>query len=242
MKRPGSRPARRQWLGSQEPGCRWPESRLQGRWRLWTRIVAFGFRLLYNELAWLYDPVSWTVSLGQWRAWQRTALAFLPAGSQVLEVGAGPGHLLADLLDAGHWPVGIDRSPAMVRQAGRRIRRKDLAIPFCRGDATTLPFAAQAFDAVVCTFPTPYIYDANWIRHLHRVLKKGGRLVIVEMASLRQRDPASRGLEWLYRITGQRGPAPDLAEMLNGAGFMARRETAQLEGTSVSLVVADRQD
>ncbi|MCZ7544410.1 MAG: hypothetical protein M5R40_13175 [Anaerolineae bacterium] len=43
--------------------------------RLWWALVRFGFRLLYNELAFTYDLVSRVVSLGQWRAWQRAAFS-----------------------------------------------------------------------------------------------------------------------------------------------------------------------
>jgi len=206
----------------------------------WRRLVALGFRLLYNELACLYDPVSWLVSLGLWRRWQQTALAFLPADGRVLEVGSGPGHLLVDLAAAGYQPVGLDLSRAMVRQAAHRLRRQGLAATLCRGNASALPFAPRTFDAVVVTFPTPYVYDSAWQQHLHRVLRPGGRAVVVEMTTFPQRDPAARGLEWLYGVTGQRGPAPDLAEMLAETGLPARHETAEVEGSSVRLVVADK--
>ena len=206
----------------------------------WRRLVALGFRLLYNELSWLYDPVSWLVSLGLWRRWQQTALAFLPAGGRVLEMGFGPGHLLADLAAAGYQPVGLDLSRVMVRQAARRLQRQGLAVALCRGNASALPFAPRTFDAVVVTFPTPYVYDSAWRQHLRRVLRPGGRVVVVEMATFRQRSPAARDLEWLYGLTGQRGPAPDLVAMLAEAGLSARHETADVEGTSVRLVVADK--
>ncbi|MCB9446672.1 MAG: class I SAM-dependent methyltransferase, partial [Ardenticatenaceae bacterium] len=44
---------------------------------LWKKLIRFGFRLLYNELAWTYDAVSWLVSLGDWRSWQQAALPFV---------------------------------------------------------------------------------------------------------------------------------------------------------------------
>jgi ubiquinone/menaquinone biosynthesis C-methylase UbiE len=204
--------------------------------RLWYRLVAFGFRLLYNELAWLYDPVSWLVSKGLWRRWQRTALAYLPAAGTVLEVGFGPGHLLADLATAGYRPVGLDLSPAMLRQA----RRRGLALRLCRGRAEALPFAPGIFDAVVLTFPTPFAYDPAWLRHSQRVLKPGGRLVVVEMTSFQKRTTQTRLLEWLFRITGQRGPAPDLLGLLIATGLSAERQQVQVEDTRVSLVLAEK--
>jgi len=206
----------------------------------WRRLVAFGFHLLYHELAWLYDPVSWLASLGLWRRWQQAALAFLPPEGFILEVGFGPGHLLADLAGRGYRPVGLDLSPAMVRQAARRLRRQGLAVPLCRGSALALPFAPQTFEAVVVTFPTPYVYAPQWGPQLCRVLKPGGRAVIVEMTVICRRDPAARGLESLYGLTGQRGPAPDLAALLEAAGLRARHESVGVEGSVVRLVVAEK--
>jgi SAM-dependent methyltransferase len=204
---------------------------------LWRQLIAFGFRLLYNELAWLYDPVSWIVSRGLWRRWQQVALPYLPRGGTVLEVGCGPGHLLLDLAAAGYRPVGLDLSPAMLRQARRRLQRQGLALPLCRGRAQGLPFLARTFDAVVLTFPAPFVYDPTWIGYLAHVLKPGGRLIVVETASFGGHTPSDRCLEWLYRLTGQRGPAPDLPGLLAGAGLVGWREQVEVDGTVVNLVV-----
>src|SRR5260370_38001805 len=81
------------------------------------------FSLLYNQLAWTYDGVSWLVSAGQWRNWQRSALPFLP-GRPVLEVAHGTGNLLLDLASLGLEPIGLDLSPAMSRIASRKLKRR----------------------------------------------------------------------------------------------------------------------
>ena len=225
--------------------------------RLWRYLVGFGFRLLYNELAWLYDPVSWLVSFGQWRQWQQTALGYLPPPpARVLEVAPGPGHLLADLAAAGYQATGLDPSRAMLRQARRRAAAAATGatagqgqVGLCRGQAQRLPFAAATFAAVVVTFPTRFIYDPAWLEGLVRVLAPGGRLVVVETATLGARDhqgPGRRGcqlaatsLECLYRATGQRGPAPDLPALLQDAGLIAWRERIDVGNSTANLVVAD---
>ena len=212
----------------------------QQRYSVWARLIAFGFRLLYNELAWLYDPVSWVVSLGQWRRWQQTALAYMPAAGSVLEVGFGPGHLLADLAAAGHRPVGLDLSPYMLRLAQRRFRRGGTAANLVRGRANALPFAACVFDAVVLTFPTPFVYDLAWIRHLERVLKPGARLIVVETSFFVRRNLPTRLLEWLYRVTGQRGPISDLPGLLSQVGLHVRRESVTMGNSTVGLTIADK--
>jgi ubiquinone/menaquinone biosynthesis C-methylase UbiE len=212
----------------------------QRRRSIWVRLIGFGFRLLYNELAWLYDPVSWLVSLGLWRRWQQAALAFLPAGGSVLEVGFGPGHLLVDLAAAGHRPFGLDPSRHMLRLARRRVGRRGLAADLVRGTANAIPFAAHAFDAVVLTFPTPFVYDPAWLRHLERVLKPGARLIVVEGSSLDRRTLPGRLLEWLYRITGQRGPVPDLPALLSQFGLESRYDSVAVGSSTVRLVIADK--
>lgn len=209
-------------------------------WSTWSRLLAFGFRLLYNELAWLYDPVSWVVSAGRWQRWRRTVLPFLPPGDRVLEVGFGPGHLLADLSLRGYRPFGLDPSAAMIRQAKRRLRRLGSPAHLCRGKASALPFAPQAFAAIVVTFPTAFVYDPGWMAEAARVLQAGGRLVVVEIASFRRDVPLFRPLEWLYHITGQRGPAPDLPGLLCGAGLEAWREQILVNGSTVGLVLGEK--
>lgn len=224
---------------------------------LWRRVVRLGFRLLYNELAWTYDVVSWLASRGLWRRWQRTALAYLPAEGRVLEVGFGPGHLLLDLAQGDGAPgagrrqvFGLDLSPAMLRLARRRLASDGLGVSLVRGRAQELPFAAGTFDAVVLTFPTPFVYDRSWIEGLARLLRargtaqegagRTGRLVVVEEARFGQRGVLSRFLEWLYGATGQRGPAPDLPARLEEAGFAAWRERVPVESTTVGLILAEK--
>jgi ubiquinone/menaquinone biosynthesis C-methylase UbiE len=207
-------------------------------WR--QRILILGFRLLYNELAWTYDAVSWIVSLGRWHRWQRTALNYLPPQGRILEVGSGPGHLLVDLAQAGHHPVGLDLSVNMLRLASRRLGDHRLGVPLSRGQAEALPFKPRAFDAVVLTFPTPFVYDPSWIEQLLRVLRTPGRLIVVEKAAFTTTNPVAGCLEWLYRITGQRGPAPDLPGLLESSSLRAWRDEVEVDGTTVGLVLAER--
>ncbi|HSJ55784.1 MAG TPA: methyltransferase domain-containing protein [Anaerolineae bacterium] len=208
--------------------------------RLWRRLIGLGFRLLYNELAWLYDLVAWVTSLGLWRRWARTAAGFLPEGGRVLEVAFGPGHLLAYLAGAGYQVAGLDLSRNMVRLAMRRLRKRRLAAALVRGRAEELPFAPAAFDAIVLTFPTPFVYDPKWLAQARRVLRPGGRFVVVEVATFERAGAAGRVLEWAYAVTGQRGGSPSpLAARLEEAGFRAWRERVEVERTTVELVVAE---
>ncbi|MEP7357866.1 MAG: methyltransferase domain-containing protein, partial [Anaerolineales bacterium] len=112
------------------------------------RFLQFSFGLLYNQFAWTYDLVSWMVSAGQWRSWQRAALPFL-RGRRVLEIAHGTGNLLLDLVSLGFQPIGLDLSPAMGRLAARKLKRRlgqpTLPVPLLRASVAALPFAADSF-------------------------------------------------------------------------------------------------
>lgn len=219
--------------------------------RLWWSLVLFGFRLLYNELAWSYDAVSWLVSFGQWRDWQRAGLAYLKGGD-ILELGHGPGHMLLALRQAGNRVVGCDLSPYMGRMAQRRLQQAGVAVPLVRGRAEKLPFSTASFDTVLATFPAPFIADPQTIAALHRVLRPDGRLVIVPEARLTGRGMLSRLVEWLYAITGQRqGPDADallspvwsaLAQRFGEGGFELQLARVELPRSIVTIVIASRLD
>lgn len=175
----------------------------------WWRLVRFGFRLLYNEFAFTYDMVSRVVSLGAWHCWQQAALKHLgaPAGSSVLEIAYGTGNLQLDFHTLGYRVFGHDLSPAMARLTSRKLKRIGLPVRLTRGYAQQLPYTSAAFDAVVSTFPAEFILAPETLREIYRVLKPACRLVIVPNGVLTGGDAVVAGIEWLYRLTGQRGGA-----------------------------------
>lgn len=221
--------------------------------KAWLQLIRFGFRLLYNELAWTYDVISWVVSLGQWRTWQLSALPFL-AGSQVLELGHGPGHLLLALAEGGYQVVGVDLSPTMGRMARQRLEKAGYRPLLVQADVQHLPFAAN-FDSVLATFPTDYIIQPATLAAVRRLLRPGGRLVLVPAAELTNTGPISRFIEWLYRITGQTvrntvrsndfsRPVPSTNTLLEAAlfqaGFSPTTQIVSLPHSTVTVVVAER--
>jgi ubiquinone/menaquinone biosynthesis C-methylase UbiE len=211
--------------------------------RVWWALIRFGFRLLYNELAWTYDLVSWTVSLGKWRQWQRAAIPHLQASPQslILELAHGTGDLQIDLAAAGLCSVALDLSRSMGRIARRKLRRAGFPPRLVRASGLNLPFPAGCFDAIVSTFPTEFIIDSRALREIRRVLKPGGRFVVVINGLLTPDAPVERVLEWLYRITGQRGPWPgDPLVNLRAAGLDGQIITEEMPGSSVLMVVATR--
>lgn len=139
------------------------------------------YRLLYSQLAWSYDGVSWLVSLGRWSAWRRAALAFV-VGSRVLEVGFGTGELLPLLARGeGRRAIGLEASAAMQVLTARKLGRQRHTIPRVQGLVQYLPFATGSVDTVVTTFPAAFILDPAAHREFARVLAPGGRLVVVDV-------------------------------------------------------------
>jgi ubiquinone/menaquinone biosynthesis C-methylase UbiE len=210
--------------------------------RSWWGLVRFGFRLLYNELAVTYDLVSAVVSLGHWHHWQRIALDYLeaPPGAPVLELAHGTGRFHRDLRRAGYRTTAIDVSRHMGRIARGRLRRWGWRPSLVRARAQALPYPADCFAAVVSTFPTEFIVEPPTLAEVRRVLRPGGRLVVVFSGILTGRGVTVEALEFAYRITGQRGPWPvDVEERLAKAGFRAELIQRPLERSMVMLFVAE---
>ncbi len=209
----------------------------------WWRVVKFGFRLLYNEMAFTYDVVSAAVSLGEWRAWQRAALNFLqpPHSAPVLELAHGTGNLQLDLHAAGIPSLAIDLSPYMGRIAARKLRRAGVPARLIRARAEALPFRAESFSAAISTFPTAFILAPETLGEVHRVLQPHGRLIIVPNATLTGKGAAQRSIELAYRATGQRDGAPfNLQARFSAAGFHLRFAEVPAKRSVAQVVIAEK--
>jgi arsenite methyltransferase len=114
-----------------------------------------------------------------------TALALQP-GETVLDVGSGPGLLMADMADVigpeGHV-TGIDLSDSMLALSRRRFADPPLRerTSILKADATQLPFVTGHFDAAVSTQVYEYVPDVDRaLAELYRVLRPGGRALILD--------------------------------------------------------------
>jgi ubiquinone/menaquinone biosynthesis C-methylase UbiE len=206
-------------------------------------LIKLGFHLLYYQMAWTYDFIAWAVSFGQWAAWRRLVLQFLQPGP-ALELAYGTGGLFADLSEAGLRPVGIDLSPYMAQLAGRRLRRKGLALGLSQAQAQSLPFPSNYFANVIATFPTNYIFEPVTLAEVNRVLRSGerpGRLIIVVEGHLRGPWPIRPLIDRLYRATGQKDfPSFKPLPVFAACNFEAQWETGECGGASARLLVAKK--
>ncbi len=208
-------------------------------------LLRFAFGLLYNQLAFTYDLVSWAVSMGQWRSWQRAALPYL-RGRHVLEVAHGTGNLLLDLVSLGFKPVGMDASRAMGRLARAKLRRTlggpTLPLPLVRGRVQALPFATHSFQSIVSTFPTDFVADPTAIAEFYRLLTPGGVFVCVPAAQITGGALGDRWAAWLFRVTGESSTAwyVPLVERYAAAGFRARLKVVKQARSTVTVFIAEK--
>ena len=209
--------------------------------KLLTVLLRAGFHLLYNPLAWTYDLVSWLVSIGQWRHWQRSALPHL-RGTHILEIAHGTGHMLLEMAAGGMPPVGLDLSSTMGRLARRRLRASGRTALLVRGRAQALPFADGAFSSLLSTFPAEFILETATLRECCRVLQPGGRLVCVPLARITGLALPDRVARLLFHYTGQSSDvftAP-LLKRCEAAGLTARLEQVRLPRSVVVLLLAEK--
>jgi demethylmenaquinone methyltransferase/2-methoxy-6-polyprenyl-1,4-benzoquinol methylase len=148
-------------------------------------------RRMFNGIAGRYDLLNTVMSCGRDRAWRRRAIDTLQPrpGGVYVDAGCGTGALCREL--AGRFPPGaltvqgVDFSEAMLAEGSRRLAQTNLApsITLRQGDALALPLADNSCDGVVSAFVLRNLDDRPAaLRDWGRVLRPGGRCVILELA------------------------------------------------------------
>jgi ubiquinone/menaquinone biosynthesis C-methylase UbiE len=177
------------------------------------------------NLGWRYDLMAWFLDTfvlrGKLRKLRlRTAdLAQLQPGEAVLDVGCGTGALAmvaSKRVGATGRVCGIDPGPRQIARARSKAERASLPIDFQIGVIEQLAFPDQSFDVVLSTLMIHHLPDdlkRLGFAEMARVLKPGGRLVIVDFkrSEKQQGQPAQLG-------AGSLG-LQDLPALLQEAGF-----------------------
>ena len=147
-----------------------------------------------------YDFMVWLFTLGRERAFREQILGFanLTPGEAVLDVGCGTGSLaIAAKRHVGSTGTvyGIDASPEMLARAGKKAAKTGLEVVFRNGAAQALPFADGQFDAVLSTLllhHLPRTARQQCASEMRRVLKPGGRALVVDFAGSADRESSLR--------------------------------------------------
>lgn len=203
------------------------------------RLLKIFFDLLYHPLAFTYDLVAAAVSFGKWKEWVFAVLPFID-GTHILELGHGPGHLQRLLHDRRLTAFGLDESRQMGGIAKRRLGESH---KLARGLAQSLPYPNESFDTVISTFPSEYIFDLKTLSEAKRVLRNGGRLVVLPAAF-----PKNSFLKWFYKVTGESPEAlnesikPKFLEPFIKSGFSAKLAIIELKSSNLLIVNAERRN
>ena len=171
----------------------------------------------------LYDLLVLIATRGRESAFRQKVidLARLKPGESVLDVGCGTGTLaIAARQRVGRdgKVFGIDASPEMIARAGKKARKAGIEIEFKNESIEELPFPDGQFDAVLSTVMLHHlprkVREAG-IREIRRVLKPGGRVLIVDFAGTERQNGL---LAHLHRRRGHVSAA-EVTALLKGAGL-----------------------
>jgi demethylmenaquinone methyltransferase / 2-methoxy-6-polyprenyl-1,4-benzoquinol methylase len=168
------------------------------------RLPAEGVRSMFDGIAPFYDAMNDAMTAGLHRRWRRiTARAVVEPGGRVLDACCGTGDLAIAAHREGGRVTGLDFSERMLERA----RRKSSEIDWVRGDLLALPFRDASFDAATVAFGVRNVEDLGQaLRELRRVLRRGGRLAILEV--VRPKGPLSLFYRvWLDRLIPLAGKA-----------------------------------
>ncbi len=205
-----------------------------------TRFLQVFFEHLYHRLAWSYDAVAFSVSLGMWQDWVKSVLPHLQ-GPRILELGHGPGHLQVRLAQNEFQIFGLDESKQMGQLARQKLKKHGQAVRLSNGYAQSIPFPNDYFDEVVATFPSEYIASPKTVAEIWRVLKPQGQLVILPVAWITAKGIFHRLAAGLFRITDQ---APKWDERFvipfQKAGFQAQTQQISQKSWTAMLILATK--
>ncbi len=154
---------------------------------------------MFDRIAPRYDLLNRAMTMGLDRSWRRqaAALADLAAGDRALDVCTGTGDLALELAartTAKGQVVGLDVSPEMLERAREKASARGDDVRFEVGDATDLPYADDAFDAVTVAFGVRNLASLDrGLAEMARVVRPGGRMVVLEISTPRR-------LQHFYRL------------------------------------------
>ena len=199
-------------------------------------LEAAQVRSMFDGIAWIYDALNGAMTAGLHHRWRTRAadLARVRPGSRVLDVATGTGDLALELVRRaapGGEVRGSDFSEGMLARAREKARAQDILalaaeLRFEWGDGLELPYAAGEFDAATNGFGLRNFPDrARGLAEMVRVVRPGGRVVVLEMTTPTRRPLSLFFALWFDRVVPLLGRlVGSLAQLLARLRGTDRRE------------------
>ena len=155
---------------------------------------------VFTSVASKYDIMNDLMSVGLHRIWKRFAvgLANVHEGQRVLDIAGGSGdlsRLFLDKVGKDGQVILTDINNAMLRVGRDRLLDEGIATPTAQCDAEHLPFPDNYFDCVSIAFGLRNVTHKDIaLREMRRVLKPGGRLIVLEFSKV------AKPLEKMYDL------------------------------------------
>lgn len=146
---------------------------------------------MFDNIAPHYDFLNHFLSLGIDRKWRKKTIKTLVGNNpqKILDIATGTGDLAVEIKK--QFPnsrvTGLDLSPGMIALAEKKVQKKGIeGIDLLVGDSENLPFEDNSFDAITVAFGVRNFGDLPaGLKEMNRVLKKGGRVAILEFSKPR---------------------------------------------------------
>jgi len=159
-------------------------------------------RAMFSGIAGRYDLLNHVLSMNIDKRWRRLVRQKLQPilddpNALILDVACGTGDLSIELqTHADARVIGTDFCRPMLAVAAEKNTKESLSIPYVEGDAMRLGFASDSFDAVTIAFGLRNLSNfSDGLAELRRVLKTGGRIVVLEFSS-----PVIPGFRQLFNL------------------------------------------
>ncbi len=143
---------------------------------------------MFDNISHRYDFLNHFLSLGIDKAWRKKAINLLRSSSPklLLDVATGTGDFALQALDLKPDKIfGVDISEGMLEVGKKKLAERGLTdkIELLKGDSENLPFEENKFDAVTVAFGVRNFENLEkGLREIYRVLKPGGKLVVLEFS------------------------------------------------------------